>query len=68
MRTKKLIEKLEGLATFYALAAKDTDNLIAAAKQRGEVSSVSFHTGKKIAFELAFHNLDRVIKEIKNEG
>lgn len=54
MEKKKLIEKLEDLATFLTLAANDEgENATKARKDRDSIQT-SFCVGRKGAFEIAF--------------
>ena len=64
MRAKQLLEKLNDLATYLTLAAKD-----AAAEQYKETRIesggywASYHEGEQSAFKAAFNKVDKLIKE-----
>ena len=61
MRAKKLIEKLEDLATFLALASAEANH----EQHKDSNLYVSFHKGEKKAYNVAFNKVDGLIKEAK---
>jgi len=65
MRAKKLIEKLEDLATFLALAASDTKKQSSDAANKGDTTYCTFHSGEAKAYGIAFKKVDGIIKEAK---
>ncbi len=65
MRAKKLIEKLEDLATYLTLAASDASELKEAAEKKVDFQGASFSRGRKVAYNNAFQRLHRLIKEAK---
>ena len=65
MRVKKLIEKLEDLATFFTLAASDEGKEATTARKNRDSIHTSFCVGRKGAFDVAFKKVDGILKEAK---
>jgi len=65
MRAKKLIEKLEDLATFLTLAASDAGKSIQTSKKIGNQVAISYHEGREVVYKIAFNKVDGLIKEAK---
>jgi len=65
MSVKKLIEKLEDLATFLTLAANDADKEAKTAENKSDLGHSYFHDGKAKAYNTAFNKVDGLIKEAK---
>jgi len=61
MEKKKLIEKLEDLATFLTLAAAEANH----EQPKDSNLYADFHKGEKKAYNAAFEKLDKIIKEAK---
>ncbi len=61
MRAKQLLEKLNDLATFLALASAEADH------EQGKDFNLyaDFHKGEKKAYNIAFNKVDGIIKEAK---
>ena len=69
MTKKALIESLGDLATFVALAAKDSGEEKTKEIDKGGVSilyNLAFWEGKEEAYKTAFNKLDAIIKEAKD--
>lgn len=62
---KELIEKLELLAAFYTLSAKNAGEQAQAAHDKGNQRLSSFSAGRQAAYEVAFQKIDIIIKEAK---
>lgn len=62
---KELIEKLEGLATFFTLAASNAERETNAARKAGSVKRTSFCAGRQTAYNVAFAKTTHIIKEAK---
>ena len=64
MEKKKLIEKLEDLATFFTLAALDAEG-----KQKKQPlyqnPTRAYYEGKQEAHNIAFNKVEQIIKEAK---
>lgn len=65
MQKKKLIEKLEDLATFLTLAANDAGKESIAAKRKGQIADAHICDGEAIAYNIAFVKIDKIIREAK---
>jgi len=65
MRTKKLIEKLEDLATFLTLAANDAKKQASDAGNRGDMTECTLRESEAEAYEKTFKKVDGIIKEAK---
>lgn len=65
MRVKKLIEKLEDLATFFTLEANDSAEQAKKSERKGQTGDTHFHEGTAAANKIAFIKLDKLIKEAK---
>ena len=65
MRAKQLIEKLEDLATYFALKRKEAHQLSLDAKAKGDIKVTSYWAGDATAYGLAFLKVDSLIKEAK---
>ncbi len=68
MRKKQLIEKLEDLATFLALAAKDSGEEKTKEIDKGGGSilyNLACWEGKEEAYKTSFIKVDGIIKEAK---
>lgn len=65
MKNKKLIERLEDLAAFFTLAAKDVGQKAMVMKVKGNIRTISFCEGKETAFNIASAKIDAILKEAK---
>ncbi len=65
MRVKKLIEKLEDLATFFTLAASDAEVKKNENSLMENFTTASIWEGREIANKYAFEKVDALIKEAK---
>ncbi len=65
MRVKKLIEKLEDLATFFSLAAADAGEHKEASHLRGEYTAGAIWEGRQVANREAYNKVDKIIGEAK---
>ena len=62
---KELIEKLEFLATYFALAARDANGAAKIEEEEKWIETAFFCKGKETAFNIAFIKLDKIITEVK---
>ena len=65
MRAKEMLEKLEGLATYFTLAASHAGKEATTARKHRDSLQTSFCVGRKGAFDIAFNKVDGIIKEVK---
>ncbi len=65
MRAKKLIERLENLATFLTLKASDAKKRSNESKTISSMESRAFWEGREDAYRVAFNKVDAIIKEAK---
>ncbi len=65
MRAKKLIEKLEDLATFFSLAAADAGKHKEESLLKENYTAVSIWEGRQIAYREAYNKVDKIIGEAK---
>lgn len=65
MRVKKLIEKLEDLATYLTLAASDAEVKKNESRLGERFTTASIWEGRQIASKHAFEKVDALIKEAK---
>ena len=66
MRVKKLIEKLEDMATFLTLAANDAEGEQYKESHIDDTGRLAaFAEGRKVAYNNAFVKVDKIIKEAK---
>ena len=63
---KELIEKLEGLATFFTMASSDAGGQAELAKlAKVNTKLASFPSGRELASNVAFLKLDTILKEAR---
>ena len=65
MSKEKLIEMLEDLATFFALAAKDASEKKAIAWRKYNSTIASVNEVREAVYNIAFKKLDKIITEAK---
>ena len=65
MNKEKLIETLEDLATFFALAIAAAKKARETGETRGDDFHAAYWDGRKDSYHLAFTKLDKIIKEAK---
>lgn len=65
MRTKKLIEKLEDLATFFTLASNDANKEAIKKAKKGATGDALVYEGAASAYNTAFVKVDKLINEAK---
>lgn len=65
MRAKKLIEKLDDLATFLTLSQNDAGKREKEEEKKENRGLTSYWAGRESAFNVAFLKVDGLIKEAK---